>query len=72
MLEILLQASFWFLLALISTIIATKLRLATALTEIAVGAIASLAITGTGISIGENDLWIKFIASVGADRKSVV
>lgn len=66
MLEILLQASFWFLLALISTIIATKLRLATALTEIAVGAIASLAITGTGISIGENDLWIKFIASVGA------
>jgi len=66
MLEILLQASFWFLLALISTIIATKLRLATALTEIAVGAIASLAIAGTGISIGENDLWIKFIASVGA------
>lgn len=66
MLETLLQASFWFLLALISTIIATKLRLATALTEIAVGAIASLAITGTGISIGENDLWIKFIASVGA------
>lgn len=66
MLETLLQASFWFLLALISTIIATKLRLATALTEIAVGAIASLAIAGTGISIGENDLWIKFIASVGA------
>ncbi|MGB9891224.1 cation:proton antiporter [Thermodesulfovibrio yellowstonii] len=66
MLEILLQASFWFLLALISTIIATKLRLATALTEIAVGAIASLAIAGTRISIGENDLWIKFIASVGA------
>lgn len=66
MFEILLQASFWFLLALISTIIATKLRLATALTEIAVGAVASLAIAGTGISIGENDLWIKFIAGVGA------
>ncbi|GLI52819.1 cation:proton antiporter [Thermodesulfovibrio yellowstonii] len=66
MFETLLQASFWFFLALISTIIATKLRLATALTEIAVGAIASLVITGTGISIGENDLWIKFIASVGA------
>ncbi len=66
MFEILIQASFWFLLALISTIIATKLRLATALTEIAVGAIASLAIAGTGISIGENDLWIKFIAGVGA------
>lgn len=66
MFEILIQASFWFFLALISTVIATKLRLATALTEIAVGAIASLAIAGTGISIGENDLWIKFIAGVGA------
>lgn len=66
MFEILLQASFWFLLALISTIIATKLRLATALTEIAVGAVASLLISKTGISIGENDLWIKFIAGVGA------
>ncbi len=66
MFEILIQASFWFLLALISTIIATKLRLATALTEITVGAIAGLAIAGTGISIGENDIWIKFIAGVGA------
>ncbi len=66
MFEILLKASFWFLLALISTILATKLRLATALTEITVGAIASLVIAGTGISIGENDLWIKFIAGVGA------
>ncbi|WP_297209999.1 MULTISPECIES: cation:proton antiporter [Thermodesulfovibrio] len=66
MFEILIQASFWFFLALLSTVIATKLRLATALTEIAVGAIASLAIAGTGISIGENDLWIKFIAGVGA------
>lgn len=66
MFEILFQASFWFLLALISTIIATKLRLATALTEIAVGAVASLLIANTGISIGENDLWIKFIAGVGA------
>lgn len=66
MFEILLKASFWFFLALISTVIATKLRLATALSEIAVGAIASLVIAGTGISIGENDIWIKFIASVGA------
>lgn len=66
MFEILIQASFWFLLALISTIIATKLRLATALTEIAIGAIASLVIARTGISIGENDIWIKFIAGVGA------
>jgi len=66
MFEILLKASFWFFLALISTVIATKLRLATALTEIAVGAIASLAIANSGISIGENDMWIKFIAGVGA------
>lgn len=66
MFEILLQASFWFLLALISTIIATKLRLATALTEIAVGAIASLFLADKGINIGENDLWIKFIAGIGA------
>jgi glutathione-regulated potassium-efflux system ancillary protein KefC len=66
MFEILLKASLWFFLALISTVIATKLRLATALTEIAVGAIASLAIANSGISIGENDMWIKFIAGVGA------
>ena len=66
MFEILLKASLWFFLALISTVIATKHRLATALTEIAVGAIASLAIANSGISIGENDMWIKFIAGVGA------
>lgn len=66
MFETLLKASFWFFLALLSTVIATKLRLATALTEIAVGAIASLAIANSGISIGENDIWIKFIAGVGA------
>jgi Kef-type K+ transport system membrane component KefB len=66
MFEILLKASFWFFLAIVSTVIATKLRLATALTEIAVGAIASLAIANSGISIGENDIWIKFIAGVGA------
>lgn len=66
MFDILLRASFWFFLALISTVLATKLRLATALTEIAVGAVASLIITNSGISIGENDIWIKFIAGVGA------
>ncbi|GAB5047197.1 cation:proton antiporter [Thermodesulfovibrio sp. TK110] len=66
MFEILLKASFWFFLALVSTVIATKLRLATALTEIAVGAVASLVIATTGISPGENDIWIKFIAGVGA------
>jgi len=66
MFEIFLKASFWFFLVLISTVIATKLRLATALTEIAVGAIASLAIANSGISIGENDMWIKFIAGAGA------
>jgi len=66
MFDILLKSSFWFFLALISTILATNLRLASALTEIAVGAVASLIITKLGISIGENDIWIKFIAGVGA------
>lgn len=66
MFEILLQASFWFFLAVVSTIISTKLRLASALTEITVGAIVSLILVGQSINIGENDLWIKFIASVGA------
>ncbi|GAB6183439.1 cation:proton antiporter [Thermodesulfovibrio hydrogeniphilus] len=49
-----------------STIIATKLRLATALTEIGVGAVASLVIPLLGLNLGENEIWIKFIASVGA------
>ncbi len=66
MFEILFQASAWFLLAVLSTIIATKLRLATALTEIGVGAIASLIIPFMGLNLGENELWIKFIASAGA------
>lgn len=66
MFEILYQASIWFLLAVISTVIATKLRLATALTEIAVGAVASLIIAKIGVSVGENELWIKFFAAVGA------
>lgn len=66
MFEILYQASIWFLLAVISTVIATKLGLATALTEIAVGAVASLIIAKIGVSIGENELWIKFFAAVGA------
>ncbi|MCX7724124.1 MAG: cation:proton antiporter, partial [Thermodesulfovibrio sp.] len=52
--------------ALVSTVIATKLRLASALTEITVGAIAILIITGQGINSGKNDFWIKFKASVGA------
>lgn len=56
MFEILLQASFWFFLAIVSTVIATKLRLASALTEITVGAIVSFIIAGHGINIGENDL----------------
>jgi len=70
MFDILLKSSFWFFLALISTALATKLRLATTLVEIAVGAVASFIITNylgnLGISVGENDIWIKFIASVGA------
>ncbi len=66
MFETLLQASLWFFLAVLSTVIATKLRLATALTEIGVGAVASLVIPLLCLNLGENEIWIKFIASVGA------
>ncbi len=66
--ETLLNASFWFFLALIATFLSTKLKLATALTEITVGAIAQLIlISFLGLSIiNANEPWLKFLSSTGA------
>lgn len=68
MLAIYLVAAFWFLSALISTIIANRLKISNALMEIIIGAIIGFLAFKTGFT---NDLaldsdWMKFIAGLAA------
>lgn len=61
-------ASLWIGLALISTFISLKLKIATALTEILIGVAAQALIVGYfgGFSLGVNEPWITFLAGSGA------
>ncbi|CCB85958.1 putative uncharacterized protein [Parachlamydia acanthamoebae UV-7] len=68
MADIWILATLWIGLALISTFISIKLRIATALSEIFIG-IATQAIVITyfeGFSLGANQPWIAFLAGCGA------
>jgi glutathione-regulated potassium-efflux system ancillary protein KefC len=63
-----LLAALWLGLALIATLLSIWFRIATALSEIAVGTIAQLLIStflGSGV-LGSEQSWIKFLASTGA------
>lgn len=68
MTEIWAQATLWLGLALIASLVSIRLRIATALSEIAVGTIAQLFI---GVALGSTILagdatWIKFLSGAGA------
>ena len=76
MTEIWAQAALWLGLALIATLASIWLRVATALSEIVVGAIAQLiigAVVGTSI-LAADATWIKFLSGTGAIvlRSSIV
>lgn len=66
--DVLTTAMVWFGLAILATLIATWIRIATALSEILVGVVAQAAI-GAFIGaafLGSDEPWIKFLASTGA------
>ena len=68
MTEIWALAALWLGLALVATLVSIWLRVATALSEIAVGTIAQLligALVGTSV-LGADQTWIKFLAGAGA------
>jgi Kef-type K+ transport system membrane component KefB len=61
-------AALWLGLALVASLVSIWLRIATALSEIVVGAIAQLligAIVG-GITLGADESWVRFLAGTGA------
>lgn len=65
--KILQDASIWITLALIASFISVHLRIATSLSEIMVGSLASLVLLNFfGLNLEANDVWIKFLASIGA------
>jgi Kef-type K+ transport system membrane component KefB len=68
MTDILTLASLWLGLALIATLLAIWLRIATAMSEIVVGTVAQLAIGALvgGAALGTDQSWIRFLASTGA------
>jgi Kef-type K+ transport system membrane component KefB len=68
MTEIWTQAALWLGLALIATLVAIKVRVATALSEIVIGTIAQLLIGATlGSALLAGDAsWLKFLAGAGA------
>lgn len=68
MTDILTLASVWLGLALIATLLAAWLRIATAMSEIIVGTVAQLAIGAIvgGAALGTDQSWIRFLASTGA------
>jgi len=68
MTEIWTQAALWLGLALIATLVAIKVRVATALSEIVIGTIAQLLIGATlGSTLLAGDAsWLKFLAGAGA------
>jgi Kef-type K+ transport system membrane component KefB len=68
MTDILALASLWLGLALLATLLAIWLRIATAMSEIIVGTVAQLvigALVGATV-LGTDQSWIKFLASTGA------
>jgi Kef-type K+ transport system membrane component KefB len=66
--EIWTQAALWIGLALVATLLAIGLRVATALSEIVVGTIAQLLIGATfaGSLMAADSSWLKFLAGAGA------
>lgn len=68
MTETWLLAFIWLGLALLATLISTWFRIATALSEIAVGTIAQLIIAAYigSTALGMNEPWIKFLSGAGA------
>jgi len=68
MLTIYLVAAFWFLSALISTVLANRLKISNALMEIIIGAIVGFLALKTGFSdkLALDADWMKFIAGVAA------
>ena len=62
------QAALWLGLALVATLMAIWLRVATALSEIVVGAIAQLLIGAFvgGAALGVRESWVTFLAGTGA------
>ena len=68
MTEIWAQASLWLGLALIASLVSIRLRIATALSEIVVGATAQLLIGALvgGVTLGAGESWVKFLAGAGA------
>lgn len=68
MTEIYALAALWLALALVATLLAIWLRIATALSEIVVGTIAQLvigALLGAAV-LGADETWIKFLSGTGA------
>ncbi len=61
-------AALWLGLALAATLLSIWLRIATAMSEIVVGMVAQLAIGAVvgGAALGNEQSWIKFLASTGA------
>jgi Kef-type K+ transport system membrane component KefB len=68
MTDILALASLWLALALIATLLAIGLRIATAMSEIIVGTVAQLVIGALvgAATLGTDQSWIRFLASTGA------
>lgn len=68
MTSIYLVAAFWFLSALISTIIANRLKISNALMEIIIGAIIGFVAFKIGFTnkLALDDDWMKFIAGLAA------
>jgi Kef-type K+ transport system membrane component KefB len=68
MTNILALASLWLALALIATLLAIGLRIATAMSEIIVGTVAQLVIGALvgAATLGTDQSWIRFLASTGA------
>lgn len=61
-------AALWLALALVATLLSLWLRIATALSEIVVGAVAQLVVGAVlgGAALGANQSWITFLAGTGA------
>lgn len=68
MTEVWFRAALWLGLALLATLLAIRMRIATALSEIVVGTVAQLligAFVGAGL-LGTTESWITFLSSTGA------
>src|SRR5450759_4659017 len=68
MTETWLLAALWLGLALVASLLSIWLRIATALSEIVVGAIAQLLIGALvgGVALGAGESWVRFLAGAGA------